>query len=333
MKFYTPVSLGRTSVQVGLSDRTVVLGSCFADSVGSLMAAGGMDVCINPFGTLYNPASILLAAARLEAASGLTDASPDGSRPADAASQNGGGILFDEPDCVEMGAGAGKVCSYFHHTSFARETSAGFLRNANERLLEAAAFWKNSNKLIVTFGTAHVWRLNSGRSVKETDWFEGITKMLDSGLELEKTVSNCLKRPAAEFSRERLSVGQTAGLANAIRTVARGKEVIFTVSPIRHLSGGAHDNNLSKSTLLLGLDEALCGRLPGACYFPSYEILLDELRDYRFYAENDLVHPSPAAVRHVWEKFLASAVPEKDLPAIAANEKASRALAHRKILV
>ena len=284
MKLSTPIQCPPLPVRVGLEDRVMVLGSCFADRIGARLSAAGFELCVNPFGTLYNPASVAQALERLS-----------NPRP------------FTEADCVEMGAGAALVCSWSHHTGFARPDTAAFLENANRSLADAAAFWQRCNKMIITLGTAFVWRLR------------------DSGA----IVSNCLKRPAAEFTHERLGEEEVLACLQRICPPDSGRSYIFTVSPIRHLGDGAHANQLSKATLLLALDRFLAER-SDAAYFPAYEILLDELRDYRFYAE-DLLHPSETAVSWIWEAFLQAAVPESDLGRIAENEKAARRSAHRPI--
>lgn len=298
IKLSTKVDAAVLPVQITPEDKLMVLGSCFADNIGSKLAEGEFDVCVNPFGTLYNPVSIANAVARLGAAAkGLAEegGSCDGGRGCQAA--------FGPEDCVEMGAGAGLICSWWHHTRFARPTAEEFLENANASLLEAAAFWKDCNKVIITLGTAMVW------------------KLLASG----EVVANCLKRPAAEFSHEMLSVAQAGAVLERILKANPGKEFIFTVSPIRHLGGGAHENTLSKATLQLALQQ-----IGGSAYFPAYEIQLDELRDYRFYAD-DLVHPAPAAIEIIWERFLEAAVPAAWHERIRQNEKAARRSAHRPI--
>lgn len=283
MKLFTEVKNDQIGVRIGLGEKVTVLGSCFADNIGARLADAGFDVCINPFGTLYNPASILSAMRRLES-----------------------GEHFDPADCVEMGAGAGLICSFSHHTSFARPSAGEFLDAANARLDEASAFWKSCDKVIISLGTAFVWERRDGGGI----------------------VCNCLKRPAAEFTHRMLTLDETASLLRQM--AGSGKQFIFTVSPIRHLGDGAHANTLSKSTLHLAIEKA--AQTQGACaaYFPAYEIMEDELRDYRFYAE-DLVHPSPAAVGFIWEKFLEAAVPASDLEAVRANEKASRHARHRSL--
>lgn len=285
IKLSTPVLTSQLPVQLSLGDRIMVLGSCFADSMGSRLSAAGFNVCVNPFGTLYNPVSICNSVARL--ASG---------RP------------FAATDCVEMGAGAGLVCSWSHHTSFARPTPEEFLSVANSALEEASAFWKTANKVLITLGSAMVW------------------KLVEDG----EVVSNCLKRPSAEFSHEMLGVQQIAMLLKMLVEGNPDKEFIFTVSPIRHLGDGAHANTLSKATLHLALARVLEQRAGAACYFPAYEIMLDELRDYRYFAE-DLVHPSKLAEDIIWERFVTAAVVPGDQSQIALNEKAARQSAHRPI--
>lgn len=282
MKLSTEIPVVKLGVQCTLNDRIMLLGSCFSDEMGNRMTAGGFNVCCNPFGTLYNPASIAMAIDRLDS-----------------------GKPFDIGDCVEMGAGANLVCSFHHHTSFARPTSREFLDNANASLAESSAFWKSCNKVIITLGTAYVWEHESA----------GI-------------VGNCLKRNASEFTHRMLGLEECTEILSELTTGHPDKEFIFTVSPIRHLSQGAHENTVSKATLHLALNKILA--LGHCSYFPAWEILNDELRDYRFYAE-DMVHPSKLASDIIWERFLGCAVPSSDLEAIALNEKQSRRQAHRPL--
>lgn len=285
LKLQTPVETGRSAVCISLNDKIFVLGSCFADNMGQKMADLGFDVCVNPFGTLYNPVSICNSVARLTS-----------------------GIPFSESECVQMGAGASLVCSFSHHTSFARRTEDEFLQVANASLKEATLRWKAASKVIITLGTAWIY------------------EYLRSG----ETVSNCLKIDAKEFSRRRLSVRETATLL--MNMVARHpeKEFMFTVSPIRHFKDGAHGNQISKSTLLLALDEVIA-KFPERCeYFPAYEIVLDELRDYRFYSP-DMIHPSAQTVDYLWSRFVRFAMPESELPALDARRRELLRAQHRPI--
>jgi len=255
MKTSTEVIIGKFPVKVSKTDKVLVLGSCFAANVGAKMAEEGYDVCVNPFGTLFNPASVASSLRRLAS-----------------------GAPFTEEECVQMGAGSDLWCSFSHYTKFARPTREEFLRDANKALADASAFFRSCNKVIITFGTAFVFDHQSF----------GI-------------VSNCLKRDAKEFRRYRMDIDQIVALWQPLLSgILADKEVIFTVSPIRHMADTAHGNQLSKSTLLLAVD-ALLGE--GRAYFPSYEIVLDELRDYRWYAD-DLVHPSSEAINLIWSRFL-----------------------------
>lgn len=285
LKLQTPVETGRSKVGVSLNDKIVILGSCFADNMGQKMVDLGFDVCLNPFGTLYNPVSVCNSVARLTS-----------------------GIPFSKDECVQMGAGAGLVCSFSHHTSFSRRTEDEFLQVANASLKEASLRWKAASKVIITLGTAWIY------------------EYLRSG----ETVSNCLKIDAKEFSRRRLSVRETATLLMNMIARHPEKEFMFTVSPIRHFKDGAHGNQISKSTLLLALDEVLA-KFPERCeYFPAYEIVLDELRDYRFYAA-DMIHPSDQAVDYLWSRFVRFAMPESELPALDARRRELLRAQHRPI--
>lgn len=306
MKLFTEVNCEKLS-PLSRGEKICVLGSCFADAIGEKLAAAGFDVLCNPFGTLYNPASVATAVERLDSA-----------RP------------FTADECVEMGAGAGLVCSFAHHTRFARPTPEAFLDAANAALAADAAAWAGCRRVIVTLGTAWVWRAleRPGRPV----------------------VANCLKRPAREFAHELLGVDACAALLRSLVEDHPDKQFLFTVSPIRHLGDGAHANTLSKSTLQLAVQQVVTafsnpssnpaavpssclvptGHFPRAEYFPAYEILLDELRDYRFYAD-DLVHPADTAVQLIWERFLDACTDPADRPAILAAERAARAAAHRPL--
>lgn len=287
IKLQTPVTDGQCKVGISYEDKILMLGSCFSDSIGKHLADYGFDVMVNPFGTLYNPVSVMQSLRRLASRPGAGDG------------------RFTDDECIMIGAGDRRWCSFSHHTSFARESKEEFLDNANARLREAQDFFISCNKVIITLGTSWCFRHAGTGSV----------------------VSNCLKRPAEEFVRERLSASEVTSVLRQIHDICnptgkdmaqacRPKQMIFTVSPIRHFKDGAHGNQLSKSALLLGIDDFLCG-LPvdlsmdpyfPADYFPAYEIVMDELRDYRFYAE-DMCHPSAQTVGYIRDRFLDWALP------------------------
>ena len=282
MKLQTPVADDKCRIGISYNDKIMMLGSCFSDNIGKQLKDLGFDVCVNPFGTLYNPASIKDAIHR------LISRTP-----------------FTEKDCTIIGAGSQKICSFSHHTSFARETVEEFLENANAALKEAADFFAQCNKVIITLGTSWCYR----------------------NIETGKIVSNCLKHPAAEFTRELLPAHTTGEILSEI-IATTGKEFIFTVSPIRHFKDGAHGNQLSKAALLLGADSAIMENMSKADYFPAYEIVTDELRDYRFYAE-DMCHPSQQTVNYIRERFLNWALPAEDHKRLEENIRQFKLSCHR----
>lgn len=316
IKLQTPVTDELCKVGISYNDKILMIGSCFSDSIGQHLKDYGFDVMVNPFGTLYNPISILRSIERLsgrKATDPITDAS-------------GSYGHFTEEDCERIGAGDQRWCSFSHHTSFARAGKEEFLENANARLQEARDFFASCDKVIITLGTSWCFRHTGTGNI----------------------VSNCLKHPAAEFVRERLSAAE---VTDALRQIAdlcgiyspavgiKPKQLIFTVSPIRHFKDGAHGNQISKSALLLGIDDFLCG-LPvdlsmdphyHADYFPAYEIVMDELRDYRFYAE-DMCHPSQQTVAYIRDRFLAWALSCREHNLLEENIRAFKASAHRKSL-
>lgn len=288
MKLQTPVADEKCKVGISFGDKITMLGSCFSDNIGKQLENFGFDVCVNPFGTLYNPVSILKSVERLAT-----------------------GTPFDENDCVQIGAGDGRFCSFSHHTSFARIGKEEFLANANRAMKQACEHFAGSTKVIITLGTSWCFRHEEKGMI----------------------VSNCLKRPAAEFTRLRLSAGETASCLRQIADICKEaegegfipKEFIFTVSPIRHFKDGAHGNQISKAGLLLGVEEAL--QSMNGDYFPAYEIMMDELRDYRFYAE-DMCHPTQQAVDYIRERFLSWALPFSEKQLLEENIRKYRHSCH-----
>lgn len=201
--------------------------------------------------------------------------------------------------------------SYMHHGRFSDETSETALHKIDSRLLQSSQSIREAGFLFITLGTAWIYELKTTGEV----------------------VSNCHKVPAKEFRRFRITVGETVeALRNALDvawSVNPELRVVLTVSPIRHTSDGAIENQLSKSTLLLAADALVKGYGPDRCYyFPSYELVMDELRDYRFYAE-DMVHLSNVAIQFIWKKFEEAAI-DKESRGISEKVAAiNRALEHR----
>lgn len=209
---------------------------------------------------------------------------------------------FIPDDVIETSGG---FCSFHHHGSMARPTAQEFLDNANKVLAEASDFYYREGWVVVTLGTAFIY----------TDKESG------------NVVANCHKLPADRFERTMIDADQVYDALSQYVAARPQRQWIFTVSPVRHLSDGLHANTLSKATLHLGI-EKLVNRYPNAHYFPAYEILMDELRDYRFYAD-DMMHPSAQAADYIFERFMDFVLADSDRPLLAEAEKVRGMMQHR----
>lgn len=199
--------------------------------------------------------------------------------------------------------------SFAHHSRFSGPHKEGCLLEMNTAFEQAAHQLKSATHLMITLGTAFVYEWN------------------DTGL----AVSNCHKIPAARFTKRLLGVEemlrQWKQQLQSLFDYNKKLEVLMTISPVRHLKDGLHHNNLSKAILLL-MTEALCSHFPNVHYFPAYEIVVDELRDYRFY-DKDMAHPSDIAADYIWKQFTSLCMNQETLQLMQAVLKIKKALAHR----
>jgi hypothetical protein len=173
--------------------------------------------------------------------------------------------------------------SFYHHSDFSNHNVNQILDNINSGIIRTNQFLKSTNLLIVTFGTSYVYQY------------------LKSG----EIVSNCHKIPQKEFKHFRLNLDEVqkaiSNIIELVESINPKVKIILTVSPVRHWKDGAVNNQLSKSTLLLAIANIIEAK-QNCNYFPSYEIVMDDLRDYRFY-NSDLIHPNRIATDYIWEKF------------------------------
>lgn len=199
-----------------------------------------------------------------------------------------------------------------HHTKLSNESKSACLDDINKSLSASHEFWQKAKCLIITFGTARVY------TYKETG----------------EPVANCHKIPASKFTRSLLSVDEIVKRwGELLRRILKDKpdlKVIFTVSPVRHWKDGANGNQLSKSILLLAANELVKQFQENSFYFPSYEIMMDDLRDYRFY-NSDMLHPSPLAVSYIWEQFCHSVLSSSAIDLSKDIEKIIQAANHRPL--
>lgn len=258
MKWMTSVDIASSNRKIAYSDKVLLLGSCFADNIGQLFGEHYFQTTVNPFGTLYNPASIAAA----------IEMSDNGCQKSNIVHHNG---LWH---------------SMMHHGSLSRADKDELLHVCDQARLQLREALRQATTVIVTFGTAWVYE------------YEG------------EVVANCHKIPANRFARRRMTVDEIVERWQTILASMPDKQWIFTVSPIRHIKDGLHENQISKAILLQAVDcltsnnsNGLIANNAVVSYFPSYEIMMDELRDYRFYAE-DMVHPSSVAVEYIWQRFV-----------------------------
>jgi hypothetical protein len=198
----------------------------------------------------------------------------------------------------------GLWASFMHHGSFSHSDKSEALRLMNEKLHEGHKQLKNATHLIITFGSAEVYEHN--------------------GL----VVSNCHKLPSREFTHRLLSIDEIITSSISLSSLNPQLSTIFTISPVRYLGNGAHHGQINKATLLLATEQ-LC-QTTGAKYFPSYEIMMDELRDYRYYAA-DMIHPSEIAVEYIFERFTATYLTEEAIRTAEEVLKIKKSLSHRPL--
>ncbi|MBR1727194.1 MAG: GSCFA domain-containing protein [Muribaculaceae bacterium] len=285
MEFRTTIHMGDNQGWLHHSDTLVMMGSCFSDNIGAKLRQAMMLVDVNPFGTIYNPLSIAASVDRL---------------------------IDNEPVAgIDLFQQGGVWNHYAFHSRYSMPDKDGALQRMNQRIARGHDHLSTSQVLVVTLGTAMVYRLRQNGQV----------------------VNNCHKVPPTQFERELADVDTIAQslerMCTRLRQFNPQLRVIFTVSPIRHVADGLEVNSLSKSTLRVAIDRVLRDlHDPLLTYFPAYEIVMDDLRDYRFYA-TDMVHPSEVAIEYIWQMFQATYFDDRSAQAIARCERVSKRLAHR----
>lgn len=283
MEFRTKVEIETVQDRVDYDSRICMLGSCFAENIGQRLKYYRFRTELNPCGIVYNPMSVANVLRLLLAKYRFT----------------GKDLLHN----------ADKWVSLYHHGSFSAPTKELCLERINERLGRAADGFEETDLLLMTFGTAWVYRYKERGMI----------------------VANCHRFPAGDFERFCLTPEEIVDiyrpLIRQLREVNPKLRIIFTVSPIRHWKDGAHGNQLSKAVLLLAIDK-LVQEFPDVYYFPSYEIVMDELRDYRFYGE-DMLHISSLAVEYIWEKFKGAWISPAIEPLMKRVDKLNKSLDHR----
>lgn len=268
---------------INFDDNILLCGSCFVENIGEKLEYRCFNALINPFGILFNPVSLAKSLDMIMERS-----------------------AFEAADTIFHN---GLYHSFFHHSRFSLPNQEEHLRALNDASEKARDFLKKSNKLIITLGTAWIYRHKERNLV----------------------VSSCHKIPQTDFEKSLLSVDEiTAVLSQTFERLLAFNpkiEIILTISPVRHIKDGFVENQQSKSALILAV-KALREKFEEIAYFPAYELLMDDLRDYRFYAD-DLLHPSAAAVSYIWERFCDVYFDDKTLKITEDIDKIRAAAAHR----
>ncbi len=281
--FRTELNIAPSSFKINYASKLLTIGSCFSQVIGERLFNNKFDVLVNPFGTIFNPVSI----SRLLQSS-LTNNFSEINAPIESRD-----IWFN----------------YHVHSDFYGRTKEELDSKLKENLKQVHEYLLQSDTLIITLGTAFVYRLKSNSEI----------------------VANCHKIPAVNFIKELLTVEEIvtsfSNLINQLKIQNLEFKIILTVSPVRHTKDTLSLNSVSKSILRVACHE-LNELFPEVYYFPSYEIMMDDLRDYRFYKE-DMIHPTEVAEEYIWNKFSDVYFEQKTKEIIKEWSSLSKALQHK----
>ncbi|MDY6265341.1 MAG: GSCFA domain-containing protein [Fibrobacter sp.] len=304
MNLYTKVDIPATNFKIDYSSRLAFFGSCFADNISAQFAERKFKVMANPFGTVYNPISL---ASQLKAIAE--------------------GKVFKDKDVFKDERCDGLWHCWSAHSSLSAHTREECIAKLNAATTQARDFLQKADIVFVTLGTSFVYFLKGNG----------------------EPVSNCHRQDPNLFTRRMISVEEATDsireTVTSIRQLNPNTSIVFTVSPLRHMSDGAHNNTLSKATLQLAINNVLLEIATVATlprndnvsrvsagdfieHFPSYEIVMDELRDYRFY-ESDMVHLSRTAEEYIFERMADTYCSEITCGHIAKVEKFLKGARHR----
>jgi hypothetical protein len=279
----TQIPIPNGGSPIGYQSEVLLLGSCFAENIAEKFNYFQFRYEANPFGILFHPLAIenFLRFAAGRKTFGKSD------------------VFFH----------AERWHSFHTHSALSDQNRDTLLDSLNRTVHSARERLNASSHVIITFGTAWVYRNLSSNEI----------------------VANCHKMPQGEFLKELLPAeavsGRVRNIIGLIRDVNPSAQIIFTISPVRHIKDGFVENQQSKAHLIAGLHEALAGS-DRSVYFPSYEIVMDELRDYRFFAA-DMIHPNALAIDYIWEKFAAAWIAADAFPVMDEVDAVRKAMAHK----
>ena len=279
MQFQLPIQIKSPEARITYRDKIMLTGSCFTEHIGNSLNELKFSTLQNPNGILFDPRSVCNSLV---------------SYIENKQYKKEGLFYLNE-----------NWNSWEHHSRFSNIDADEALNTINESQQQAYNFLKDTDWLIITLGSSFSYRLTSEFS-----------KVSPFGGDLEGTgVANCHRAPSQWFNKHLLTIDETISLLDT--TYHRLKQfnpklkIIFTISPVRHIREGVIENNRSKARLIEAVHHMI-NKFPGLYYFPAYELVIDVLRDYRFY-DIDMVHPNYPATEFVMEKFNESFIDEQSL--------------------
>ncbi|MHB0754412.1 GSCFA domain-containing protein [Polaribacter sp. M15] len=284
MKLQTNIPLQKeTRNQIDYRSKLLLLGSCFSENIGKKFDYFKFQSTQNPFGILFHPKAIERFITNVINEKEYTKE--------DVIYQNERWHCFDA------------------HSSLSSTNKNELLKNLNYEISKTYSRVKEASHIIITLGTAWVYRF----------------------IEKDTIVANCHKIPQKKFLKELLTIDEIIESLESIivllKSVNKNINILFTVSPVRHLKDGFTENTLSKSHLIAGI-HGVVNQRKNIHYFPSYEIMMDELRDYRFYAE-DMIHPNTTAINYIWDKFTKTWFSDKTIPILKEIDTIQKGILHK----
>jgi hypothetical protein len=263
MKFKLTLDAKPSKYPIEYGDKLILIGSCFTENIGAKFKAHLFELSENPYGILFNPVSVTNA---------LTEIMDN--------------RMYKEEDLFHYNE---LWHSWNHHSRFSAIDQKDALESINHTILEAHHFLKSANRLVITLGSAWLYHLTN-----------------EAPLGQGQVVANNHKGPINWFYKSlmqpKVLQAHLEDLVSRLQAFNPNLHIVFTISPVRHLREGLIENNRSKAVLIHAVHE-LVSQTNQVDYFPAYEYVMDDLRDYRFYAE-DLVHPNFAASGYVWDKLV-----------------------------
>ena len=273
MQFQLPIQIKSPEKKINYRDKILLVGSCFTEHIGSSLAELKFSVLQNPNGILFDPRSVCNSLVSYV--------------------EN---KKYSKEDLFLLNE---VWNSWEHHSRFSNMNAENALKSINESQEQAHDFLRSTDWLIITLGSSFSYKLTD-----ESD---------KTGSSKGEGVANCHRAPSQWFSKHLLAIDEIISLldiaCHRLRDLNTKLKIIFTISPVRHIRDGVIENNRSKARLIEAVHH-MVNRLPGLYYFPAYELVIDVLRDYRFY-DIDMVHPNYPATDFVMEKFRENFIDEE----------------------